>query len=429
MTDREGGAFESVKAQGSGARSVAARSSPAPLNPLPVSTDNRRSPKSLIRVLKGFVFLLALLSMFLAERSAAPADSISEIDARIAAEERRRKELDKKIEDYRNSIKQMDRTASGLLDRIDRSRQDAEKTQQEIAILELQTKKLQGSIAVLDEEMGKTKNRINDLVFELKQRMVDIYKYGASEELQVIFSAQSAHEVLDSVYLMGRLAKHDQFLLEQLRTRKQEIELSQMTLEDHRGRLQKQVSALGQERQKYNTTIKQTNSFLDDIRRQKALAEKAAREMEEAQKAVGSTILTLMRQKKEREDAAKRAGTGKGSVDYLVGRGRGNMFDWPLRGPISSPFGGRVHPVFKTKSFHSGLDVAAPRGTPIAAAAPGEVLFEGWMRGYGQVVIIDHGRNYSTVYAHMSSTRVKEGTIVKAGAILGTVGNTGTATG
>jgi murein DD-endopeptidase MepM/ murein hydrolase activator NlpD len=136
-----------------------------------------------------------------------------------------------------------------------------------------------------------------------------------------------------------------------------------------------------------------------------------------------------MRQKKEREEAAKRAGTGKGSVDYLVGRGRGNMFDWPLRGPISSPFGGRVHPVFKTKSFHSGLDVAAPRGTPIAAAAPGEVLYEGWMRGYGQVVIIDHGRNYSTVYAHMSSTRVKEGTIVKAGTILGTVGNTGTATG
>jgi murein DD-endopeptidase MepM/ murein hydrolase activator NlpD len=105
------------------------------------------------------------------------------------------------------------------------------------------------------------------------------------------------------------------------------------------------------------------------------------------------------------------------------------MFDWPLRGPMSSPFGSRVHPVFKTKSFHSGLDIAAPRGTPIKAAAPGEVLFEGWMRGYGQVIIIDHGRNYSTVYAHMSSTRVKEGTVVNAGTVVGAVGDTGTTTG
>ena len=186
------------------------------------------------------------------------------------------------------------------------------------------------------------------------------------------------------------------------------------------------------ERQKYNSTIKQTNTFLNDIRRQKALAERAAKEMEEAQKAVGQTILTLMRQKKERDAAAKKAGTSKGSVDYLadrMARGRGSMFDWPLRGPISSPFGSRVHPVFKTKSFHSGLDISAPRGTPVKAAAPGEVLFEGWMRGYGQVVIIDHGRNYSTVYAHMSSTQVKEGQTVKVGSVVGAVGDTGTTTG
>ncbi|MDR3230294.1 MAG: hypothetical protein LBT65_02545, partial [Synergistaceae bacterium] len=212
-----------------------------------------------------------LLSTFFSVRSAAPAESLAEINARIAAEERRRKELDKKIEDYKNSINQMKQREGGLIDRIDRFRQDSEKARQEIAILDAQTSRLQKSIAILNEEMGKTKSRINDLVFELKQRMVDIYKYGASEELQVIFSAQSAHEVLDSVYLMDRLAKHDQYLLEQLQARKQEIELSQMTLEDHRDRLQKQVHALGQERQKYDSTIKQTNTFLNDIRRQKAL--------------------------------------------------------------------------------------------------------------------------------------------------------------
>ncbi|MDR1049094.1 MAG: M23 family metallopeptidase, partial [Synergistaceae bacterium] len=186
------------------------------------------------------------------------------------------------------------------------------------------------------------------------------------------------------------------------------------------------------DRQKYNATIKETNSFLDGLRRQKAAAERAAKEMEEAQKVVGETILALMRQRKARDEAAKRAGKGSGSVDYLAGRaaqGRGSMFDWPLRGPVSSHFGMRIHPVFKTKTFHSGLDVSAPRGTPVKTAAPGEVLFVGWMKGYGQVVIIDHGRDYSTVYAHMSSTQVREGAIVKAGTVIGLVGNTGTTTG
>jgi murein DD-endopeptidase MepM/ murein hydrolase activator NlpD len=360
--------------------------------------------------------------------------SLSDIDAQIAAEERRRKELDQKLESYRNSIRQMKVKEDDMLVRIDRSQQATEKAKQEMTVLELQIKKLQGTITVLNDEMEKTNDRISELAAGLKQRLVDISKYGTSEELLLIVTAESAHEVLDSAYLMRKMAEYDQFLIEQLHDKKQEIELSRKTQEDHRDRLRERSMSLEQERRNYNSTIKQTNTYLDDIRRQKALAERAAREMEEAQKAVGNTIIELMRQKKARDEAAKKAGRGAGSMDYLkdrIARGRGSMFDWPInpRGPISSPFGQRVHPVFKTRAFHSGIDIASPRGTPVKAAAPGEVLFEGWMRGYGQVIIIDHGRNYSTVYAHMSSTRVKDGAVVGAGATIGAVGDTGTTTG
>jgi murein DD-endopeptidase MepM/ murein hydrolase activator NlpD len=89
----------------------------------------------------------------------------------------------------------------------------------------------------------------------------------------------------------------------------------------------------------------------------------------------------------------------------------------------------RVHPVFKTKMMHTGMDIRAPRGTPVRAAGPGEVLFAGWLRGYGQVIIIDHGNNLSSVYAHLSSMSVREGAAVKKGQTIGAVGSTGTATG
>ena len=160
-------------------------------------------------------------------------------------------------------------------------------------------------------------------------------------------------------------------------------------------------------------------------------AARAAREKEEAQRAIGNTIVELRYQR----EAERKAGAGTGSVDYLAekicicGRLGGNIFDWPLRGPINSPFGQRTHPVLRARVFHSGIDITAPMGTPVAAAAPGEVIFEGCMRGFGRVVIIDHGHNFATVYARLSDTRVREGTIVGAGAIIGAVGNTGTSTG
>lgn len=374
-----------------------------------------------------------VLGLLLAAGLCAPlparASSVSEIDARIAAEEQRRKQLEKRIGDYRTRIRELNTKVETLLGHIDRLQQNEAVAGQELSLLELQRNKIQEDIAFLTAEMAREQVKVDELLARLRNRVVDMYKYGSTEELNLFFGSRSAFEALESVHLLKMLARHDEFLLSQLQDRLREMELSRKTMDDHRMRLAKQSEALKAQRVRYRGTIQQTNSFIGDIRRQKSLAEKAAREMEEAQKAVGHTILTLMRRKKEREAQLSKGGAARGGVDYLARRGRGSMFDWPLRGPISSPYGQRVHPVFKTKAFHSGIDIAAPSGTPVKAAAAGEVLFDGWLRGYGQVVILDHGRNYSTVYAHLSSTSVREGQIVKAGTVIGRVGKTGTTTG
>jgi len=377
-------------------------------------------------ILLGLIFFIA--SAF-EVKNAAWGAPLSNIDDQIAAEERRRRDLNRQLEEHRAALRRLGAQENTMLARIDRSQQALEQARREIAVLELQIQRLQNSISTLDYEMVKASDRINELILGLNQRLVDIHKFGTAEELLIIFAAEDTHEVLNAVYLMRRLAEHDSFLIDQLQRRRQDLELSKVTLEDHRDRLNERSRSLEQERQSYNSAVRQTNAYLNDIRRQRAVAERAAREMEEAQRAVGQAITELMRQRRERDEAARRSGRGTIGVDHLAGRGRGNMFDWPLRGPISSPFGQRVHPVFRTRMFHSGIDIAAPRGTPVRAAAPGEVLFEGWMRGYGRVIIIDHGRNFSTVYAHLSETRVREGTIVGAGTVIGAVGDTGTTTG
>lgn len=101
----------------------------------------------------------------------------------------------------------------------------------------------------------------------------------------------------------------------------------------------------------------------------------------------------------------------------------------PVRGRLSDKYGWRKHPVYRKRLFHAGIDVAAPKGAPIAAAMSGKVIYAGRRAGYGNLVILSHSNGYSTRYAHCSSMLVKKGQIVKAGQLIARVGATGVATG
>src|SRR5262245_55960054 len=98
-------------------------------------------------------------------------------------------------------------------------------------------------------------------------------------------------------------------------------------------------------------------------------------------------------------------------------------FRWPVNGPVSSRFGRRFG------GWHSGVDIQAPQGQPIRAAAAGIVLFSGWQSSYGRVVEIAHAEGFITVYAHNLRNSVKAGDRVQPGTVIGAVGRTGRATG
>ncbi len=110
-------------------------------------------------------------------------------------------------------------------------------------------------------------------------------------------------------------------------------------------------------------------------------------------------------------------------------RTRSNIcnFIWPVRGRITSPYGVRV--LYGRKEFHAGIDIGGPTGTNIVAAESGRVSYTGYMRGFGNVIVLSHDGGYSTVYGHNLVNLVKKGQYVKKGSIIGKVGRTGNATG
>lgn len=114
--------------------------------------------------------------------------------------------------------------------------------------------------------------------------------------------------------------------------------------------------------------------------------------------------------------------------EHVLPPPQGGGYVWPAEGPITSPFGYRVDPTTGEWSFHTGVDIGVPVGTPVRAAAAGVVTFVGWNGGYGQAVIIDHGP-FTTIYGHLSRYYYAPGTYVAAGQVVAESGNTGRSTG
>ena len=302
----------------------------------------------------------------------------------------------------------------GLLTKVNTLQQDESVAEQELTVLELQSEKIQENIEVLDEFMKAEQVKIDELSGKMSERLVDMYKYGESGRMRTLFASRSVFEAVEDAYLLKLMNERDEDILSQLQEKVQNMDLSRRTMDDHQTRLKEKSIAVQEQREKYNQTIKDTNKFITSLQRQKALAEKAAKEAEEAQKEAGAMIARLQRQ---RERA------------FIPATGKGSKFDWPVRGPLASPFGDRIHPILKRKILHAGIDVAAPNGTAVKTAAPGEIIYNGWLRGYGRVVVVDHGRGFSTLYAHLSASLVKEGQVVRDGATIARVGKTGNVTG
>jgi murein DD-endopeptidase MepM/ murein hydrolase activator NlpD len=123
--------------------------------------------------------------------------------------------------------------------------------------------------------------------------------------------------------------------------------------------------------------------------------------------------------------------TNLSSQRNIFSRGDLNVLPsaWPVNGRLMGGYGVRSDPFSGEGAMHTGVDISAPEGTPVHATADGIIIHSGWNGGYGRCVIIDHGNNYQTWYAHLSRTDVIEGQEIRQGEILGAVGSSGRATG
>jgi septal ring factor EnvC (AmiA/AmiB activator) len=165
-------------------------------------------------------------------------------------------------------------------------------------------------------------------------------------------------------------------------------------------------------------------ALLAEVRDDRATHERMVAELEDAGRRLEVLVRTLSR-RAVRAVAVRPVEPG-GPPSPAVGLGalRGQL-PWPTDGRIVAGFGRQVHPRFGTETFRRGIDIEAEEGATIRAVYAGTVLYRGWLKGYGNLIILDHGSGYYTLYAHASELLVGEGEGVRAGQAIARVGETG----
>ena len=359
------------------------------------------------------------------------------IDSQIKSQQKSQNDMKKKIQQYNAIAKEKSKQSKTLLGQLSRLKQDANASQAKMNDLEKESSRLQNSVTSLNENIARINASMAIILGSLRGRLLDLYKYTPQENgLSLILNAQGPHDAVNTAYMLRRFARQDQEMFDELSRQERELVQSREKVKADKSQLEKQTNELKKKRAEYDSTIKKTDSLLKDVQSEQKKAEQAAKELEAAQKAVGNKINSLMKKKasaakssstKSTSSKSKSTSTAKStSTTSTSSKSSVKTLAWPVNGTVVVQYGSRVHPIFKTKVFNSGIDIKAASGTSVKAAGPGEVLYQGWLRGFGQVVIIDHGGDLSTVYAHLGGASVREGSSVKTGTVIGKVGNSGT---
>jgi len=187
-------------------------------------------------------------------------------------------------------------------------------------------------------------------------------------------------------------------------------------------------SAVDDERAQIAAQAERRRALLAQTREDRATHERLAGELGDAARRLEALVRGLARRAPAQRVVARATPTPAPSPAVGLGRERGQL-PWPAEGRVVTGFGRETHPRFGTETVRSGIDIEAPEGTPIRAVAMGTVAYRGWLKGYGNLLVLDHGDGYYTLYAHASQILVDEGDQVKGGELVGRVGETGSVEG
>jgi len=275
------------------------------------------------------------------------------------------------------------------------------------------------------EKIQTNESRIGELTVELRhaeedleqksgileRRVREAYKNSGVNYLDLFFTSRSMSDFINRLYYFEKIIGQDASLIRDIKGSLQETKEKREVIAGRTQEIKELAQVIAEQKTKIAEQAEGKKKAFEQLKQRRAEYENKIAELERS-----SRELEVLIQKKMAERS--RAG--------IVAHGSGAL-SWPLQGRLTSRFG--AYRRMGGSHRHTGIDIAAPYGTPILAADSGEVIFSGWWDGYGKAIVIDHGRGRTTVYGHMSRLYLQTGATVVKGQTIGLEGSTGYSTG
>lgn len=352
-------------------------------------------------------------------------DSKEKIDT-LKAEQ---KKVNKKIDE----LKDLKADTAAYIKALDQSMTDI--TTELMSINDAIEKKQQ-DIRFTQEQLAKATQTSSDQYASMKLRIKFMYEKGDTSFIDMILNAKSWSELLNKAEYISRITRYDREKLNEFEETRKLVEDTGIQLQAENAQLTELQTQAQAKQQSIQTLLDQKNKELASYSKKIAHAENEIEEQQNsiddlkaAIKAQEANIEAMEREIARQEEEARKKAEKNGS-EYKERTMTGG-FKWPCpsSGTISSHFGSRESPTEGASSYHKGIDIAASTGSRVIAAASGKIVIATYSASAGNYIMISHGSGTYTVYMHMSSLNVSEGTEVSQGDTIGAVGSTGYSTG
>ena len=404
-----------------------------------------KNRKRFVSVLAGIMAIIMLLSLILSLiPTKVNAASSSEIKKQIAELKNQKKELESQMKDVQKQTEENEDEIAGMVDKKDAIDQEIFLLYEQIENINQQLSAYALLIADKQDELDAAQEHLHTLSEKNNERVRAMEEDGEITYWSVLFKASDFSDFLDRLSMIDEIAASDRRRLEEMDRAADEVAVAQEALEAEKDELEVVKEEMNAAQAVLDEKRAEADALLAELVKKGYELEDLFAEME----AKEEDFLKEIAQKEKEYNEAKRrewiqymstyvtqapAVNGSGGSSSGGGSaGTAGSGGWLVPCSytyVSSRFGNRDAPTAGASTYHQGVDLAAPEGTPIYASRTGVVTTATFGKSAGYYVSINHGDGYSSVYMHMTRYVVRKGQAVSAGQVIGYVGSTGTSTG
>ena len=353
-------------------------------------------------------------------------------EAELESQRARLERLQEEIRERRAEAERLGRREQDVLGELREAERELAVTRQLLETLQEEIAARETEIGRLTKDLARAQDRLAVQRQILARRLRSIYKLGKFGTLEILLRSDSFADALGRYEYLRLIAEQDARLLRSIERLEIGIRADRAELAEARRELTARRAERLAQAGRLEAAERDRREMLARVKRERSEQIRAAEALEAETRKIQELLASLERRRAEREAARRRAAVGRvpevtpGASTLTADLGN---LDWPVQGEIVARFGRAVHPVYRTEVVNNGIDIATPRGTPVHAVGAGEVVYADWNGGYGLMMILDHDGGYYSIYAHLEKVVAAFGQRVAKGAVIGTVGESGSLTG